>query len=581
MSHKHRIVEGGQLFMHRVRMFKQTMKLVLSLSAVSILCLLSTLVFWKFDWYDCYMAIMYGWAHTKLSMKVFIPHSYSFIDFYRRDLTLMRVNSINFMSDPYVRHSVSGILETLKEGFYYSPLLVLFSFVGSTSFLGFFSKKQRSSLSSKEILRGHELVSSGELASILRKQDQESDLMLDTLPLVKGKETSHILITGTTGSGKTNCFHTLLPQIRKRGDSAIVFDTTGDLISKYYREGQDLVLNPLDARSQKWNIWEECGKPEDLESFAEAFVPQKANSHDPFWDNASRKILATAIAKTNDDRDIAALYHTLLSADLSSYHDFFEGTDAAAFADKEGGKTTLSIRSAMAAHIACFKYLIDDQGGNFSIRQWIKTDPQDQWLFITSTPGQRQLLRPLMSAWMNTTINSLMSLEPNERRRFWLMVDELPSLNNVPSLKTGLAEFRKYGGCILAGVQSFPQLNEVYGNSASQAMLDLFNTKLMFRTTDPVTSQWVSKTIGETEYAESQESLSFGANSIRDGVSLGRSEKIKQVILPSEVSNLPDLVCIVKYPGNYPSCRTTMTYKDIAKITPPFMERNKMEEEES
>lgn len=574
MSHKHRIVEGGQLFMHRVRMFKQTMKLVMSISAVSIFLLLLILVFLKFDWHDCYIAIMYGWAQTKLSMKLLIPHSYAFIEFYTRDLTLMRAKSINFIHDPYVLQSVYGILATLKNGLYYSPLIVLCCFAGSTSFLGFFSKKQRSSLSSKQILRGHELVSHKELASNLKKQNMDSDLVLDTLPLLKGKETSHILITGTTGSGKTNCFHTLLPQIRKRGNSAVVFDTTGDLVSKYYREGRDIILNPLDLRSESWNIWEECDKQEDLESFVEAFIPNKPNSHDPFWDNASRRVLSTAISKTSRDRNLGYLYNMLTSVDMSSYHDFFEGTAAATYTDKEGGRTSISIRSALASHIDCFKHLVGSTKPDFSIRQWVNQDPKDQWLFVTAMPSQRQLLRPLMSAWMNTTINSLMTLNPDNHRRIWLIVDELPSLNNVPSLKMGLAEFRKYGGCIIAGFQSFPQLQEIYGSSSSMAMVDLFNTKLMFRTTDPSTSQWVSKIVGEAELAESQENLSFGANSIRDGVSLGRAEKVKQTVLASEVSNLPDLECLVKYPGNYPSCKMSLTYKSIPKAVESFIPKN-------
>ncbi len=412
-----------------------------------------------------------------------------------------------------------------------------------------------------------------ELANTLFHQGLASDIKLDALPLVKNSETSHTLITGTTGSGKTNCFHTLLPQIRKRGDSSIVIDTTGDLISRYYREGRDLILNPLDERSQKWDLWEECLTAEELENFAEAFIPHKGKGHDPFWEIASRKILTTAIDMTKENRDMNELYHLLACSNIRTYHDFFEGTAAATFTDKEGGKTTISVRSNLVAQIACFEYLNNDSKEGFSIRKWLKTDPKDQWLFITSTTTQRQLLRPLMSAWVNTAVNSLMALEPDNTRRLWLVVDELPSLNNVPSLKTALAEFRKYGGCILVGLQSFPQLAEVYGDLVSKAMLDLFNTKIMFRTTDPSTSEWVSKVIGEVEYAESQENLSFGANSIRDGVSLGRAEKIKKTVLQSEVSLLRNLECYVKYPGDYPAARILMTYKNIFKTSLPFIEK--------
>ncbi len=144
--------------MHRVRMFKQTTKSVLTMSCISILILLLALVLWKYDWYDCYIAFMYGWAKVKLSLKAVIPNSYWHIDYYRRDLSLARVDSIQFMNDTYVKRTTAGLLMALKEVLYYSPLIVIASILGSASFFGFFSKRQRSSLSSKEILRGHDLA---------------------------------------------------------------------------------------------------------------------------------------------------------------------------------------------------------------------------------------------------------------------------------------------------------------------------------------------------------------------------------------------------------------------------------------
>lgn len=62
-----------------------------------------------------------------------------------------------------------------------------------------------------------------------------------------------LIMTGTTGAGKTNAFHSLLPQIRKRGDKAIIVDVTGSYISRYYNKKTDFILNPLDTRSQFWH----------------------------------------------------------------------------------------------------------------------------------------------------------------------------------------------------------------------------------------------------------------------------------------------------------------------------------------
>ena len=42
------------------------------------------------------------------------------------------------------------------------------------------------------------------------------------MPLVKDSETKHLLVTGGTGSGKTNLIHNILPQVEQKKQSAIV-----------------------------------------------------------------------------------------------------------------------------------------------------------------------------------------------------------------------------------------------------------------------------------------------------------------------------------------------------------------------
>ena len=102
------------------------------------------------------------------------------------------------------------------------------------------------------------------------------------------------------------------------------------------------------------------------------------------------------------------------------------------------------------------------------------------------------------------------------------MVDELSAFQYLSSLPLALAELRKYGGCIMAGIQGMPQISDLYGNAGSQAILDLFNTFIFFRSTDPQTTSWISKVLGEKDETEIVENLSYGANTIRDGVSLNQ-----------------------------------------------------------
>ncbi len=136
-----------------------------------------------------------------------------------------------------------------------------------------------------------------------------------------------------------------------------------------------------------------------------------------------------------------------------------------------------------------------------------------------------------------------------------------------------MAEARKYVGCFLAGVQSFPQLINTYGQNQEQSVLDLFNTKIFFRNTDPNTTSWISKVLGEAEIKEHVENLSYGANTIRDGVSLSQLTKTKPLVLPTEIASLPDLEAYVRLPATIPTGRVKMRYKVVETLSKGFMER--------
>lgn len=83
-------------------------------------------------------------------------------------------------------------------------------------------------------------------------------------------------------------------------------------------------------------------------------------------------------------------------------------------------------------------------------------------------------------------------------------------------------------------------------------MLDLFNNKFIFRVGDPQTAQRSAAMLGEQETRELQENLSYGANSMRDGVNINNLEKSRSLVMPSEIMALPDLSCYVKLAGNWP-----------------------------
>lgn len=585
------ITQGGQVHIHQLRMLKQ---ILIAGSVVTLVSAAGCFV-WKaqnLPKHDWRMASETWWAKFMLISNSSVNHP---------RLTQMytppfkgrsyKRSCLNILRDPLLKSSTQRMELTLKHiatqslkfgGFMFLAVMGLWFFMGRSH------KKPHHQ-------RGNRLVSWQELKSLINETDQGSDLKIGELPLLKDKETSHTLIMGTTGSGKTNAFHILLPQIRKRNNRTIVVDVTGDYVSRYYDPEKDIILNPLDTRSLSWNPWTDCTLDSHYDVLAESFIQTKQGSKDPFWDNASRAIFKTALRKFafQKNENIESLSTFLLSATDREFFDFFEGTEAATFAFKNNDKTTQSIRSVLSSQIEGLRQL-DNSQSPFSIRNWVMDEDtywspdscgrittknssglparKPGWLFITARADQRQTLTPLISAWVDMAINALMVLPENYDRRIWFVIDELAALQRLPRLQMGLAEGRKYGGCFLIGFQSKPQLEEIYGRNGAESMLDLFNTKLFFRCTEPSSQQWISKVLGDKEEAEPTENISYGANSTRDGVSLSRHTRQKPVVLPAEFSQLQDLECYIKLPGDYPCTKLQTAYQKTGYLrTEPFL----------
>lgn len=450
------------------------------------------------------------------------------------------------------------------EPFFYHAAFIFISIMILWSLMGGLSRR-------KKHLRGSEIVSPRKLAWLIKKARKASWLKIDKLSLIKNKETTHILLTGTTGAGKTNCLHKFLPRIQKRGQKAIVVDLNGSLVSKYYREGKDIILNPFDERNHKWSPWADCLTQSHYEAFAKAMIPGDSFSGDKFWDSAAQTVLSAALEKhgSENDKKVSSLCQTLMGDSLRDLSHYFEGTHAANLVNQDSDKTTGSIMASLSTQIKSLRYL-EDIERPFSIRDYIKDEQNDGWIFLTAKPDQRQTLTPLITAWFEIALNGLMSLDPDHNRRLWFILDELPALQKVPSLDTALAESRKYGGCVLSGIQNISQLTTIYGHHTAKTLLDNFATKIFFKSTDPDTAHWISRVLGSCEEEETNENLSYGANTMRDGVNLSHQRRKNSLVMDDEIMNLKDLEAYIKLPESFPITKMKTKLEKPESITTAF-----------
>ncbi len=314
------ITEGGQLTTHSVRMFKQVTKTSIFLA---VLLWMSVFIYQMRDIEEFYLRCIWYHEQARLHQALEIKTIDVNQQFW---LKLTGKHNTQALSTERVRRE-TGIHATFiyRLGWFrfkQSGLIALAPF--SIILVIFFLRGQQSK--KKHHLKGNKLASVWLTAWKLKFKGVASKISIGPLPLVKGTETQHILITGGTGSGKTNCLHYLLKAIRKQKQRAILVDTTGILTECYYRPNQDILLNPLDIRGAPWHPWIECTDKTSYAAMAESFIPQSLSEHDNYWRTLARNVFDSLLNQLENSRKNSTLAAKLLCDPLEELCDLVKGT---------------------------------------------------------------------------------------------------------------------------------------------------------------------------------------------------------------------------------------------------------------
>ncbi len=412
------------------------------------------------------------------------------------------------------------------------------------------------------------------LAEALSPKARRTSCCIAGIPWPKRAETQHTMVSGTTGSGKTVLISDLVAQIRTRNERCILYDKMGSYTRLFFDPSCDVLMNPLDARSPCWSPFFEARSPRDFDMMAAALIPQQKDTVDPFWVTAARQLFANGAGglwKQGKTENRILVDH-LLKTNLIALAQAMEGTVAQSIVDPDNPKTALSVRAMLTAHLGALEFLLDT-GEPFSIRDWIAQDDGDGFLFLTSRGDQHASLRGLISTWLEIAVNTLLSLHQDDARRVWVVLDELPTLHQVPSLQPGLAESRQFGGCFVLGIQVISALRDLYGKNGAETISGLCGTRVVLAAPDQETARWSAESLGRGEVEEYSHGLSYGASVLRDGVSLTQRREMRSLALPSEIMRLENLQGYLKFPGPWPVARIGLRYVKRPKAAERFVPR--------
>jgi type IV conjugative transfer system coupling protein TraD len=576
--HTDRFTRGGQIVAHKWRMRWQNLKAAMKVAlyvttpCFLILCLIQQLGYWIFiEFYiTTYLA---GWLKILTWRKLQPP--LITVDHFLRDLmrgseglpwayckvwqlestlhlqngSLFVMKTVKFLKDARVLSLAWQVHKVLlwSGGIFVATIAIMSRYFHYTS----------RQIEEKKILRGKEIIPLKALAKRVCKSGKSSFIIAPGLPLPEGSENQHTAIMGATRMGKTTCLIHLLKQVRAKNERAVILDSTGELTEKFYRPDKDHLINPLDVRSECWNIWDEQLEPYGYDAWAATVVPD--GKADDFWPASARLLLSTTAQKLLQDGNLSMsqiLHWSCLQTLGDDTIAFYEGTLAEGMMRPQSEKTTTGIRLQLLKTLSAFGYLKTDKPP-FSVTDWVKnTKDSGEWLFLMAKPDQRSTLAPLVASLFNFAFLGLERAGVDFKNRLWMAADEIAGWDfQITGLKRMVTEGAKYGACCVLGFQNKSQIDALYSHAGTKTLLSNCSTKVIFRSQDHETAKDLSLTLGEQEVLSSSEGFSMGAHHMRDGVNLSEQRRVQPTIPATEIMSLNKLEAYVLLPGNFPATK--------------------------
>jgi hypothetical protein len=406
-------------------------------------------------------------------------------------------------------------------------------------------------------------------------------------PVAAEDETKHFKFIGTTGTGKSTAIREMLSAALARGDRAVIADPDGGYLSHFYDADRgDVILNPFDPDSMKWNLLGEITNRYDVDQLARSLIPD-GGGEDRIWSGYARTFF-TALTqrvfggRVKDDREI---YRLLTMASTKELKLLLAGTVAGPFLEDGNEKMFGSVRSVTVSAVRALGYTTEQQAAPFSVRQWVRqgaarqNDGRGGVLFFPYKAGEIAALRSTISAWMRIAIFEAMDRQ-EEDQRLWFMVDELDALGEIDGLKDALARLRKFGGRCVLGFQSISQVSGTYGKGAADTIVENCGNTLVLRCSASEqggTSQFASRLIGQREVVHVTRSHTRRPTEWMASTTTSEHRSIEPAIMASEIERLPDLEGFLKFASIPDWMRVTLSpvsYPTVVRVRRPGMSAN-------
>ena len=384
------------------------------------------------------------------------------------------------------------------------------------------------------------------------------------VPFTNDLLSRHLMLLGGIGTGKTNAFFQMIDQLQyslTQDDIMVIFDTKGDFLQEFFREGDVVISNDKtaagpDGKRNYWNIFNEINTKYEYESILEIskslFAEACKNTTQIFFPNAARDLFMacmlhfrrTVPLREQTNKNLVGYINSSTSADLRKMVESYPDMRAmASYISKDDSAQTQGVLSELQQVIRNIFVGNFAKTGNLGLSRLVKAK-QGRKIFIEYDLSLGEMLTPIYSLMFDMAIKQALGRSRSEGNVFFI-TDEFRLLPNLMHIDDAVNFGRSLGIKFMIGIQNVEQIFENYGEYRARSIMSGFLTSFNFRVNDAKSREYIKDQFGKNRKLEAYVPILQNKGMVEE-------QREANVVEDWDVSNLGIGQAIIGLPGYEP-----------------------------
>lgn len=388
------------------------------------------------------------------------------------------------------------------------------------------------------------------------------------------EEESHILVIGGTGTGKSSSI--AMPTLETWKGAIVAVDVKGELSEHYARlyeadlvERPFIVFDPADEESVCFDPFALLAKDapdnlyENLQDIVSTIIPLTVNAKDPFWEQSEQSILNKLLEYYYRlGMGFIDALSMILCNKLEVLLGMLSKPEMQFTSMFVGGVTSMkpealsSIEEGIRQKIEVFVYSRIAHAFRGNSRD--KAVHRFDWECLNQCNVFLRIPDDKIETWgpaINLLLGQLIQYLQRRGSKYddpdsiptLLLMDEFARLGKLEKVKSALTMLRSRNVTVCLMVQSFPQLEDIYGLDTRKIIADNCRTKVILGANDYDTQVYLSRLIGEAKKRKANLSISLDAARSCAGYGIQLYSINEPYVRSSELATLKKVIILTRF----------------------------------